>query len=110
DIDDRRQAHWAWQPIASVTPPAVQQTQWPLSAIDHFILHDLEAAGLSPAVPLDREGLIRRLFFDLVGVPPPPAQVDAFLADTSPAALERLVDSLLQSPQFGERWGRHWLD
>ncbi len=70
----------------------------------------LEAAGLSPAASLDREGLIRRLFFDLVGVPPTPAQVDAFLADTSPAALERLVDSLLQSPQFGERWGRHWLD
>lgn len=109
DISERT-AHWAWQPLASVTPPAVQDTQWPQSPIDQFILHDLEAAGLSPALPLDRQGLIRRLFFDLLGIPPTAEQVDAFLADTSPTAVERLVDSLLQSPQFGERWGRHWLD
>lgn len=109
DIDERK-AHWAWRPIASFAPPPVEQTHWPSSPIDHFILHGLEAAGLSPAEPIDRQGLIRRLFFDLIGVPPTAEQIDAFLTDTSPTALERLVDSLLQSPQFGERWGRHWLD
>lgn len=110
DLDKRKAAHWVWQSISSVEPPAVRQTQWPLSPIDQFILRDLEAAGLSPAEPLDREGLVRRLFFDLLGIPPTAEQVDAFLADTSPTAVERLVDALLQSPQFGERWGRHWLD
>ncbi len=110
DLEQRAQAHWAWQPIATAQPPEVQQKQWVRSPVDRFILHDLEAAGLSPAEPIDRRGLIRRLSFDLLGVPPSPEQVGAFLADDSPTALERLVDSLLQSPQFGERWGRHWLD
>lgn len=110
DIQQRRAEHWAWQPLAQMPPPEVQQSGWPTTAIDHFILHELEKAGLSPAEPVDRRALIRRLSFDLVGLPPRPDQVEAFVNDKSPASTERLVDSLLQSPLFGERWGRHWLD
>lgn len=110
DLERRRAEHWVWQPIAPVSPPPVKHHQWPVAAIDHFILHDLEQAGLSPAEPVDRRTLIRRLYFDLIGLPPTPEQVETFLNDRSPTALQRLVDSLLQSPQFGERWGRHWLD
>jgi hypothetical protein len=109
DLQQRKADHWVWQPITKIAPP-VSQTDWPVNAIDHFILHDLEQVGLAPAAPVDRQALLRRLAFDLTGLPPTPSQIEAFAADQSPVALERLVDSLLQSPHFGERWGRHWLD
>ncbi|MBI1899900.1 MAG: PSD1 domain-containing protein [Planctomycetia bacterium] len=106
--------HWAFQPIRKTPPPAVDRNSphrdWPQTAIDHFILAGLSENGLSPSPPADRRTLIRRLSFDLLGLPPAPEDVEAFVADASPDAYERLVDRLLASPHYGERWGRHWLD
>ena len=102
--------HWSFQPPTSVGPPAVQQADWPRDAIDHFILARLEARGLKPVGDANRITLVRRVFFDLVGLPPSPQDVEAFVEDDSPRALADLIDRLLDSPQFGERWGRHWLD
>ena len=90
--------------------PVVKDLQWPRNAIDRFVLARLEKEGLSPSPEADRATLIRRLSLDLIGLPPTPAEVDAFLADRRPDAYERLVDRLLASPHYGERWGRHWLD
>ncbi len=109
DLQERRQ-HWSYQPVKANTPPAVKDGEWPTSPIDPFILHKLEAAELSPASPADRRTLIRRLTFDLTGLPATPDEVAAFLADDSPDAIERLIDRLLASPAYGERWARHWLD
>src|SRR5262249_37840673 len=83
---------------------------WPSSEVDRFILAGLEAKGLSPAKPADKRTLIRRASFDLTGLPPTPEEIDAFLRDDSPDAFARVVDRLLASPQYGQRWGRHWLD
>src|SRR5205823_6400469 len=83
---------------------------WCLSAIDRFVLAKLEASGMKPSPPTDRQTLIRRATFDLIGLPPAPEEIDAFLADRSPDAFARVVDRLLASPAYGERWGRHWLD
>lgn len=102
--------HWSFQPPAEQRVPAVKGAAWPVSAIDNFILTRLEAEGLSPAVPADKRTLIRRVTFDLVGLPPTPSEIDAFLADERPDAYALLVDRLLASPAYGERWGRHWLD
>lgn len=110
DLDERKSSHWAWQPLKVLEPPKVRQIDWPISPIDHFILQKLEDAGLQPAPAIDRRGLIRRIAFDLIGMPPTPEQVEAFLADTGDDATEQVVDSFLRSPHFGERWGRHWLD
>ncbi|MBX9788779.1 MAG: DUF1553 domain-containing protein [Pirellulales bacterium] len=107
---DEDRAHWAFQPIARPAPPAVQDVAWCRSPIDHFILAKLEAAGLKPAPPAEKRTLVRRITFDLTGLPPTPAEIDAFSADDSPDAVARLVDRLLATPQYGERWGRHWLD
>jgi hypothetical protein len=101
---------WALQPLASAQPPQVRNTKWVRNDIDRFILAPLEAAGLQPAPEADRRTLIRRLSFDLLGLPPDPAAVAAFEADSRPDAYERLVDHLLQSPHYGERQARHWLD
>jgi hypothetical protein len=101
---------WSLQPLAPVSPPAVRDTTWPLNPVDQFVLARLEAHGLAPAPPADRRTLIRRLTFDLLGLPPTPAEVGAFVADAAPDAYERLVDRLLASPHYGERWARHWLD
>lgn len=109
DIEKGRQ-FWAFQPVQSPAVPQVKDVTWPQNAVDHFILAKLEAKGLKPAGPVDRTALVRRLYFDLVGLPPEPEQVRAFLKDDSPSALETLVDRLLNSPQFGVHWGRHWLD
>jgi cytochrome c553 len=105
-----RAKHWAFQGLVAHDPPIVKDTSWSVSPIDHFILARLEAAGLSPALSADRATLLRRLSFDLVGLPPTPAEVQAFQADDSPQAIERVVDLLLASPHYGERWARHWLD
>jgi hypothetical protein len=90
--------------------PAVSFQDWPRSAIDHFVLARLEAKSIEPSPPTARATLIRRVFLDLIGLLPSPARVDAFLRDSRPFAYEQLVDELLASPHYGERWGRHWLD
>lgn len=102
--------HWAFQPPEPPTIPPVQQADWTRTPIDHFILQKLEAAGALPAAAADKRTLIRRVTFDLIGLPPTPEEIEAFLADEQPDAYERLVDRLLGSPAYGERWGRHWLD
>ncbi len=103
-------AHWAFEPVLAHTPPAVQHESWPNNDIDRFVLARLESEGLTPAPRADRPTLIRRVTLDLIGLPPTPEEVEAFLADTSPDAFERVVDRLLASPRFGERWARVWLD
>jgi len=101
---------WAFQPPVAMALPEVQNQHWPQSPIDRFILNQLEAHGLQPAAAADRQTLIRRTTISLIGLPPTPDEVDAFLADESPGALAAVVDRLLASPHYGERWGRHWLD
>lgn len=111
-IEERRRSHWAWQPIQSPDLPQVAHSDWGSNAIDAFVLKKLEKANLRPAPDADRYTLLRRLYFDLIGLPPSPAQIKAFVADpgSDDAAIATVVDELLASPQFGERWGRHWLD
>ena len=101
--------HWAYQPVKSPPLPRVQ-SPWIRTPIDAFILAGLRARGLSPAPPADRRTLIRRVTFDLTGLPPRPEEVEEFLNDRRPDAWSRLVDRLLASKAYGERWGRHWLD
>src|SRR5262249_32046709 len=101
---------WSLQPLGSVAVPSIDGSQRPQNPIDHFILHRLKKEGLAPSPAADRRTLIRRLSFDLVGLPPTPHEVEAFVNDRAPGAYERLVDRLLDSPHYGERWARHWLD
>ncbi|HEV3143623.1 MAG TPA: DUF1549 and DUF1553 domain-containing protein [Gemmataceae bacterium] len=103
-------AHWAFQPPVRPARPAVKNGTWPRNAIDYFILARLEKEGIAPSPEADRFTLIRRLYLDLIGLPPSPADVDAFLKDSSPNAYEKVVERLLASPHYGERWGRQWLD
>ncbi|HUF47375.1 MAG TPA: PSD1 and planctomycete cytochrome C domain-containing protein [Vicinamibacterales bacterium] len=103
-------AFWAFQPIAPAAVPSVGDTAWPASDIDRFVLARLEAEGLEPVGPADKRALLRRATLDLTGLPPTPEAVDAFLADQSPDGFARVVDRLLASPQYGEAWGRMWLD
>lgn len=105
-----QQGHWAWKRPVRPRIPNVRGRHWVANPIDAFVLARLEAAGLSPTPTAAREQLIRRLAFDLTGLPPTPAEIDTFLADRQPGAWERVVDQYLASPAFGERWGRHWLD
>jgi len=107
-VEGRR--HWSFQRPVAVPLPVVKQADWPRNDIDRFLLAGMEAAGVSPIADADRATLIRRLAFDLTGLPPTPEEVRAFVADASPSAVEALVDRLLDSPRFGERWARHWLD
>ena len=109
DIEAGRK-FWAFQPPRRHKRPATKNVDWPQSDIDAFVLAKLEAAGLQPAATAKRRTLVRRLYFDLIGLSPSPEEVDAFLNDPSPNAVESLVDRLLESPQFGVHWGRHWLD
>jgi len=102
-----RSSHWSLQPLRSLPPPVVAGAA---TEIDAFLMEALLARGLEPAPPADRRTLIRRLTFDLLGLPPTPEEIDAFIADESPTAYEALVERLLASPHYGERWGRHWLD
>ena len=101
---------WAYQRPRIYEPPVVAGADGSLGDIDRFLLAGLEAKGIAPAREADRATLARRVWFDLVGLPPSPGDIDAFVADPSPDAYEKLVDRLLASPGFGERWGRHWLD
>ena len=105
-----RREHWAWQPLTNPELPAVSEPSWPRDELDRFILAGLEKAGLEPVEDADRVTLLRRVRFDLTGLPPTPGEIDAFLKDASPDSFGRVVDGLLASPQFGERWGQHWLD
>ena len=102
--------HWSFIPPERPREPEVKQIDWPRNAIDRFILARLEKEKLRPAPEADRVTLIRRLSLDLTGLPPTIDEVDAFVADTNPSAYERLVERLLSSPHYGERWARHWLD
>ncbi|MDX1947299.1 MAG: DUF1549 domain-containing protein [Pirellulaceae bacterium] len=104
------QDHWAFQPLRRPALPEVENRAWLATSIDAFILSRLSAARLAPMSKAPREVLIRRASLDLVGLPPTPDQVREFIADRSPDAYERLIDRLLASPAYGERWGRHWLD
>ncbi|MFN3651734.1 MAG: PSD1 and planctomycete cytochrome C domain-containing protein [Armatimonadota bacterium] len=102
--------HWSFRPIRRPAVPRVKNQAWVRNPIDAFVLAELERRGLSPAPEADRRTLIRRVTFDLTGLPPTPAEVQQFLTDRSPDAYETLVERLLASPRHGERWGRHWLD
>jgi hypothetical protein len=101
---------WAFQPVRRVDPPAVKQTVWVRNPIDNFILARLEKEKLQPSPEAPKEALLRRVSLDLVGLLPSPRELQDFVADTRPDAYERVVDRLLASPNYGERWGRHWLD
>jgi len=101
---------WSLRPVVDPPVPSIQNATWPLNDLDRFILARLEAQGVHPLGDADKRILIRRVTYDLVGLPPTPEEIDAFLADDSPQAFERVVDRLLESPRYGERWGRHWLD
>jgi hypothetical protein len=109
DIAEGR-SHWAFQRPVDHPPPAVRDAAWPRDPIDRFVLSKLEAASLAPVADADRATLIRRVAFDLTGLPPTPDETRAFVSDTSADALKRVVDGYLASPRFGERWARHWLD
>lgn len=109
-ITDADRAYWAFQPVRPAPLPSVADQGWSHNPIDRFIFQRLAAEGLSPSPAADPRVLIRRIYFDLTGLPPTPAEVEAFLNDRSPVAYEQLVDRLLTSPRYGERWARHWLD
>lgn len=109
DMEEARQ-FWSFQPPHKAALPAVQNATWPQTSLDYFVLSLLESKRLAPAPATDKRTLIRRVTFDLIGLAPTPAEVDAFLKDESPLGLVRVVDRLLASAHYGERWGRHWLD
>ncbi|MSQ96577.1 MAG: DUF1549 domain-containing protein [Gemmataceae bacterium] len=109
-ITDKDRAHWAYQPVKRPALPDVKNKGWVRNPIDAFILAKLEAKGLAPAPPASKQELARRLYFDLTGLPPTPKDIDAFLNDPAADAYEKLIDKLLASPQYGEKWARHWLD
>ncbi len=105
-----QKAFWAFQPVRNPAPPAVKDSKWVQSPIDRFILAKLEERGIHPAPPADKATLLRRATFDLTGLPPTEKELESFVADRSPDAFAKVVDRLLASPRYGERWGRHWLD
>jgi hypothetical protein len=117
-VTDADRQHWSFQPITDPPLPAVaaaagdaaRDADWPQTSIDAFILEKLAAAGLRPAPRADRRALIRRAYYDLIGLPPTWDEVQAFVADPAPDAWQRVIDRLLDSPRYGERWGRHWMD
>ncbi len=109
-ISERDRAHWSFQPVKRPPIPVVKDRQWVKNPLDAFLLAKLEAKGFAPNPPADKRELIRRLYYDLIGLPPTPREVEEFVADTSPIAYEKRIDLLLASPRYGEKWGRHWLD
>ncbi len=110
ELTSEERSYWAFQPIRETSLPEVRDSGWPKSPIDRFIMARLEGRGLTPVKLAGKGDLIRRATYDLIGLPPTPEEVDAFVKDTSPKAFEKVVDRLLTSPHYGERWGRHWLD
>jgi mono/diheme cytochrome c family protein len=109
-ITPEQRAFWSFQPVRKPAAPAVQHQDWPRNDIDRFILAKLEEKQLTPVRFANKRALIRRATFDLIGLPPTPHEVDEFLSDSSPDAFSKIVDRLLASPHYGERWGRYWLD
>ena len=107
---DAEKSHWAYQPVRGVAPPTVKNEAWVQTPVDRFTLAAMESHGLNPPSEVDKRTFLRRVTFDLTGLPPTPEEVDAFLTDATPQAHETVVDRLLKSPHYGERWGRHWLD
>ena len=110
DLEGRKNGHWVWQPVRATPPPDVRNRDWPLGAVDRFVLRKLEDNDLAPADPANRYTLLRRLSFDLRGLPPTPEEIEAFVNDDSSQAYESVVDRLIESPRFGEHWARHWMD
>ncbi len=109
-IADEDRHWWAFQPVIKQTPPQLHLEQWPRNDIDRFVLGGLEAIGMTPAPQADRLVLVRRLYFDLLGLPPTPEEITHFVNDGSTDAWERLIQQLLDDPRYGEHWARHWLD
>ena len=109
-LTDKARGHWAYQPVQKPAVPTPQNQQWCRTPVDAFILQKLEEQQFAPAPDADKETLLRRATYDLIGLPPTTTEVEAFLADSSPLAFAKVVDRLLASPHYGERWGRHWLD
>jgi len=109
-VNEVTRNHWSFQPVERPQLPSVQRADWIRAPIDRFVLAKLETAGLEPALPADKPALLRRATYDLTGLPPRPEELVAFLADDSPEAFSRVIDRLLDSPHYGERWARHWLD
>ena len=110
DWKDPNAKHWAWQPVKKPSVPDVTDASWCKTPVDNFIVAKLYEKSLKPNPIADKRTLIRRAYFDLIGLPPTPEEVEKFVSDDSPNAFEKVVDRLLASPQYGERWGRHWLD
>ncbi|MDQ3623049.1 MAG: DUF1549 domain-containing protein, partial [Verrucomicrobiota bacterium] len=106
----RAREHWAFRPVAKPPLPAVKDSGWAKMPVDAFVLAKLEAKGMRPTAPADKRTLLRRVYFDLTGLPPSPEDTDTFVKDAGPDALRRAVDRLLESSHYGERWGRYWLD
>jgi uncharacterized protein DUF1553/uncharacterized protein DUF1549/cytochrome c len=109
-ITNEQRAFWAFQPVRRVPPPRPRDAKWARNDIDRFLLAKLESKRLKPAGAADKRTLIRRAYFDLTGLPPSFTDVEAFVSDRSPDAFAKVIDRLLASPRYGERWGRHWLD
>jgi len=110
NLDQRYRDHWSWRTISKPELPWVEKKTWPQSGLDWFVLQKIEAAGLKPAPQADPRTWLRRVYFDLVGLPPTPEQIAGFLNDDSENAYENVVNQLLQSPHLGEKWARHWMD
>ncbi|MCA9086778.1 MAG: DUF1549 domain-containing protein, partial [Planctomycetaceae bacterium] len=111
EIDwEKARDFWSLRPVADVQPPNVEPSDWPWNDIDRFLLTKMEDAGLTPSEDADRRTWIRRATYDLIGLPPSPQDIETFLRDESPEAFSKVIDRLLSSPHYGERWGRHWLD
>lgn len=110
DLAGRAAAHWAWQPVTNPDVPKTSDAAWNRNPVDGFVRARLDSEGLTPATRADKRTLIRRVYFDLIGLPPSPETVENFVNDDSSGAYDMVVDSLLANPAFGERWGRHWLD
>lgn len=109
-ITDADREHWSFQPIAKAKPPAVKKGSWPSNDIDHFVLSKLEENQLQPNSKASKEVLIRRAYYALIGLPPSPEEIQAFINNKDPNAFNEVIDDLLSRPQYGEKWGRHWLD
>ncbi|MEM1443007.1 MAG: PSD1 and planctomycete cytochrome C domain-containing protein, partial [Verrucomicrobiota bacterium] len=110
DLQKRYEEHWSWRPVEKPEVPEVSAKDWPRGGVDYFILAGIESLDLEPALEASRSTWLRRVYFDLIGLPPTEEQIQAFLTDETPGADERVVDELLASPNFGERWARHWMD
>ncbi len=109
-VTDKDKQYWAYKPLGEIKPPIVKDAAWGKTPVDSFIRAKWEEKGITPAPQADPRTLIRRAYFDLIGLPPTPEEVKAFLDDKSPDAFEKVIDHLLSLPQFGERWARHWMD